>query len=169
MHLGLLDHPTGVGLRYGFRRLCERWFSWKMKGTDFSGLLRTFGMTLNSTKSWRSLSRSYGCFIAEFLNASFPVRLGLLDHPTGVGLRYGFRKLCERWFSWRQKGTHSTLLRETFGFRARLEWRISLPLLASDALHVQSMRTLRFSYPVTPLLGWKYPFQQTYPHHSTLG
>ena len=38
----------------------------------------------------RSLSRSYGCFIAEFLDASFPVHLGLLDHPTGVGLRYGF-------------------------------------------------------------------------------
>jgi hypothetical protein len=36
-----------------------------------------------------SLSRSYGRFIAEFLNASFPVHLGLLDHPTGVGLRYG--------------------------------------------------------------------------------
>ena len=42
---------------------------------------------------WQSLSRSYGRFIAEFLNASFPVHLGLLDHPTGVGLRYGFKRL----------------------------------------------------------------------------
>ena len=32
-------------------------------------------------------------FIAEFLNDKLPVRLGLLDHPTGVGLRYGFVKL----------------------------------------------------------------------------
>ena len=37
----------------------------------------------------QSLFRSYGRFIAEFLNAISPVRLGLLDHPTGVGLRYG--------------------------------------------------------------------------------
>ena len=42
---------------------------------------------------WQSLFRSYGRFIAEFLNAKLPVRLGLLDHPTGVGLRYGFVKL----------------------------------------------------------------------------
>ena len=55
----------------------------------------------------QSLSRSYGRFIAEFLNASFPVHLGLLDHPTGVGLRYGLRELYERWFSWKPKGTDS--------------------------------------------------------------
>ena len=38
----------------------------------------------------QSLSRSYGRYFAEFLNASSLVHLGLLDHPTGVGLRYGF-------------------------------------------------------------------------------
>ena len=37
----------------------------------------------------QSLSRSYGRFIAEFLNASYPEHLGLLDLSTGVGLRYG--------------------------------------------------------------------------------
>ena len=37
----------------------------------------------------QSLSRSYGRFIAEFLNASFPEHLGLLDLSTSVGLRYG--------------------------------------------------------------------------------
>ena len=63
----------------------------------------------------QSLSRSYGCFIAEFLNASFPVHLGLLDHPTGVGLRYGFSTLCERWFSWKQKGTDSTSCEAIWG------------------------------------------------------
>jgi len=43
----------------------------------------------------QSLSRSYGRYFAEFLNASSLVHLGLLDHPTGVGLRYGFVKLSE--------------------------------------------------------------------------
>ena len=43
----------------------------------------------------QSLSRSYGRYFAEFLNASSLVHLGLLDHPTGVGLRYGFIKLWE--------------------------------------------------------------------------
>jgi len=37
----------------------------------------------------QSLSRSYGRYFAEFLNASCPDRLSLLDYPTSVGLRYG--------------------------------------------------------------------------------
>jgi hypothetical protein len=36
------------------------------------------------------LFQSYGRCIAEFLDASYPEHLGLLDHPTSVGLRYGF-------------------------------------------------------------------------------
>ena len=122
----------------------------------------------NAITRWQSLSRSYGRFIAEFLNASFPVRLGLLDHPTGVGLRYGFRKLCERWFSWRRRGTHSTPSRGTFGVRAQLKRRISLPLSTLCALHVQSMRTLRSSHPVTPLLNLPPPFSGTCSHHPIL-
>ena len=39
------------------------------------------------------LFRSYGCFIAEFLDASYPEHLSLLDYPTGVGLRYGLMRL----------------------------------------------------------------------------
>jgi hypothetical protein len=42
---------------------------------------------------WQSLFRSYGRYFAEFLNASYPEHLGLLDHPTGVGLRYGLMRL----------------------------------------------------------------------------
>lgn len=41
----------------------------------------------------QSLFQSYGRFIAEFLDASYPEHLGLLDHPTGVGLRYGLMRL----------------------------------------------------------------------------
>ena len=37
----------------------------------------------------QSLSRSYGRFFAEFLNASFLDHLRILISPTGVGLRYG--------------------------------------------------------------------------------
>src|SRR3989344_6091741 len=37
-----------------------------------------------------ALSRSYGCFFAEFLGDHSLVRLGLLDLHTCVGLRYGF-------------------------------------------------------------------------------
>jgi len=37
----------------------------------------------------QSFSRSYGRFIAEFLREDSPDRLGLLDLPTSVGLRYG--------------------------------------------------------------------------------
>ena len=37
----------------------------------------------------QSLSRSYGRYFAEFLNASFLEHLRILILPTGVGLRYG--------------------------------------------------------------------------------
>ncbi len=37
----------------------------------------------------QALSRSYGRFFAEFLGEQSLVRLGLLDLPTCVGLRYG--------------------------------------------------------------------------------
>ena len=40
----------------------------------------------------QALSRSYGRYIAEFLNEGSLVRLGLLDLSTCVGLRYG--RLC---------------------------------------------------------------------------
>jgi len=37
----------------------------------------------------QALFRSYGCYFAEFLEDLSLVRLGLLDLPTCVGLRYG--------------------------------------------------------------------------------
>ena len=55
----------------------------------------------------QSLSRSYGRYFAEFLNASCPDRLGLLDHPTSVGLRYGLMTPSERRFSWKPKQSDS--------------------------------------------------------------
>ena len=47
----------------------------------------------------QALSRSYGCFFAEFLEDHSPVRLGLLDLITCVGLRYGFIYIKLRSFS----------------------------------------------------------------------
>jgi len=37
----------------------------------------------------QALLLTYGCFFAEFLEDLSLVRLGLLDLPTCVGLRYG--------------------------------------------------------------------------------
>ena len=42
-----------------------------------------------NTVTGQTLSRSYGRYIAEFLNEESLVRLGLLDLSTCVGLRYG--------------------------------------------------------------------------------
>ena len=47
-----------------------------------------------------ALSRSYGCFFAEFLGEPSLVRLGLLDLTTCVGLRYGYHTFKLRSFSW---------------------------------------------------------------------
>ena len=43
----------------------------------------------NMERKRQSLSRSYGRYFAEFLNASFLDHLRILILPTGVGLRYG--------------------------------------------------------------------------------
>jgi len=48
-----------------------------------------------------ALFRSYGRFFAEFLREKSLVRLGLLDLPTCVGLRYGLCVLNLRSFSWK--------------------------------------------------------------------
>ena len=93
-------------------------------------------------RSRQPLSRSYGRYFAEFLDAILPVRLGLLDHPTGVGLRYGFIELYERWFSWKQKGTDYPRLRGTFGIHRQLFRGICLPESTLSMFHVQSIHTL---------------------------
>ena len=49
-----------------------------------------------------ALSRSYGCFFAEFLGDHSLVRLGLLALITCVGLRYGFYIHKFRDFSWKR-------------------------------------------------------------------
>ena len=51
--------------------------------------------------TWRALLRTYGRYFAEFLNEKSPVRLGLLDLPTCVGLRYGRTSINLRSFSWK--------------------------------------------------------------------
>ena len=48
-----------------------------------------FPVTVINTVMGQTLSRSYGRYIAEFLNEGSLVRLGLLDLSTCVGLRYG--------------------------------------------------------------------------------
>ena len=64
--------------------------------------LKDFDISLFSKENWQchlvnkvtgqTLSRSYGRYIAEFLNEESLVHLGLLDLSTCVGLRYG--QLC---------------------------------------------------------------------------
>src|SRR3989339_741024 len=55
------------------------------------------------TRCWgQALSRSYGCFFAEFLGDHSLVRLCLLDLITCVGLRYGFYTFKFRDFSWKR-------------------------------------------------------------------
>ena len=54
----------------------------------------------------KALSRSYGCFFAEFLGDHSLVRLGLIDLITCVGLRYGFYIFKFRDFSWKRALYH---------------------------------------------------------------
>ena len=51
------------------------------------------------TVAGQTLSRSYGRYLAEFLNEGSPEHLGLLDLSTCVGLRYGRRILLTHVFS----------------------------------------------------------------------
>ena len=70
-----------------------------MYGLDTS-ILRTPHHFALSAKWWRqALSRSYGCFFAEFLEKQSLVRLSLLDSSTCVGFRYGFLFVMLRSFS----------------------------------------------------------------------
>src|SRR3989344_1061446 len=61
---------------------------------------------LKSKWCWEALSRSYGCFFAEFLGDHSLVRLGLIDLITCVGLRYGFYTFKFRDFSWKRALYH---------------------------------------------------------------
>ena len=50
---------------------------------------------------------TYARFFAEFLEDLSPVRLGLLDLITCVGLRYGLNIDEFRSFSWKRARVHS--------------------------------------------------------------
>jgi hypothetical protein len=63
------------------------------------GILLLQPLTLAS--SGRVLFRSYDCFFAEFLGDLSLVRLALLELTTCVGLRYDFRRIMFREFSWK--------------------------------------------------------------------
>jgi len=126
-------HWAGISpytLPYGFAGTC-------VFDKQSPGLFRC-GPT--SCEEGQSLSRSYGRFIAEFLNASSLVHLGLLDHPTGVGLRYGLLRLSERRFSWEWNGSDSPRLRGVIGIGTQLTRGISLPGSTLCTFHVKSMR-----------------------------
>ena len=64
--------------------------------------------SLKKFQNWggKALSRSYGCFFAEFLGDHSLVRLGLIDLITCVGLRYGFYIFKFRDFSWKRALYH---------------------------------------------------------------
>ena len=57
-------------------------------------------VTVINTVTGQTLSRSYGRYIAEFLNEDSLVHLGLLDLSTCVGLRYGRRYTRVRKLFW---------------------------------------------------------------------
>ncbi len=65
-------------------------------------------------KEGQALSRSYGCFFAEFLGDHSLVRLGLIDLITCVGLRYGFYIHKFREFSWKRALYHCLPRTENF-------------------------------------------------------
>ena len=91
----------------------------------------------------QALSLTYGRFFAEFLEDLSPVRLGLLDLPTCVGLRYGSRTLMLRSFSW--KDALSNSLWRTAGSSLKLKnaqlracYRIFLIALLDARTHIRS-------------------------------
>ena len=106
----------------------------------------------------QSLSRSYGRFIAEFLNASYPEHLGLLDLSTGVGLRYGLIRPSVAMLFLETEGERLTPLPGCI-------WGKSLSSLRGFSyggrslyfFHVQSMHTLLSSHSVPPRLGRSSP------------
>src|SRR3989338_10684953 len=100
------------------------------------------------------LFRSYGCFIAEFLDASYPEHLSLLDYPTGVGLRYGLMRLSVARIFLETEGFGRTPpCGGAFDIGAQLTLRIYLQRSMLRSLYVQSIRTIRSSHSVPPRLG----------------
>src|SRR3989338_11286907 len=65
-----------------------------------------FKLASHPVRCGEALSRSYGCFFAEFLGDHSLVRLGLIDLITCVGLRYGFYIHKFREFSWKRALYH---------------------------------------------------------------
>ena len=60
---------------------------------------QSVGNLLLQPINWRTLLLTYGRFFAEFLEDLSPVRLGLLDLNTCVGLRYDLNMYKFRSFS----------------------------------------------------------------------
>ena len=91
----------------------------------------------------RSLSRSYGCYFAEFLNASSPVHLSLLDSTTGVGLRYGQKYFSPTKLFWSARVTQLTFPRgKAFDITLRLRSRIYLRSSTPTRLYPNSLTGL---------------------------
>ena len=78
-----------------------------------------------------ALSRSYGCFFAEFLGDHSLVRLGLIDLITCVGLRYGFYIHKFRDFSWKRALYHYLIPKNKtflFSFMRHLRHSTDFPI-----------------------------------------
>ncbi len=88
----------------------------------------------------RSLSRSYGCFFAEFLNASSPEHLSLLDSTTSVGLRYGQKYFSPTKLFWSARMPRLTFPRgKAFDITLRLKSRIYLRSSTPRCLYPNSL------------------------------
>jgi len=70
---------------------------------------------------WEALFRSYGRFFAEFLGDISPVRLGLLDLTTCVGLRYGLLIFNLRSFSRKALHENPSTRKKRFLLSSKLE------------------------------------------------
>ena len=114
IHQGLQQSPFHLAIK---QRRCLTFWHWSgvtpyTSTYVFAGSC-VFGKQLPEILSLRplrkegqALSRSYGCFFAEFLGDHSLVRLGLLDLITCVGLRYGFYIHKFREFSWKRALYH---------------------------------------------------------------
>ncbi len=96
-----------------------------------------------------AISRSYGRLFAEFLGELSPVRLGLLDHPTCVGLRYGRYFIKLRGFS--RKALHASRFAVAkLPDKARFLRIPDFPKMQSSPSRRQSNKSLALISSVTP-------------------
>ena len=119
---------------------------------SYSSIQRTFLRNIQSSGG-QALSRSYGCFFAEFLGDHSLVRLGLIDLITCVGLRYGFCILKFRDFSWKRALYHRPRPRPKtfcFSFVRHLRHSTDFPIEHNQDTNMKSNNLRYILHSVVP-------------------